>query len=627
MRRFYQSAIFYVLILLVIIGVLQYIMSGTQQKTQLTWSQFVSDMQNHEIRSLYVTADGATLQLDGTLTDNTQFTSRALYSDQIVSQISQLPNVTISAPPKESSWLSFLSTIVPFLLVFVLIFFLFNQGQGGGNRVMNFGKSRARLYSEEKKRVTFNDVAGADEEKAELVEVVDFLRDPRKFTAVGARIPKGVLLVGPPGTGKTLLARAVAGEAGVPFFSISGSDFVEMFVGVGASRVRDLFETAKKNAPCIIFIDEIDAVGRQRGAGLGGGHDEREQTLNQLLVEMDGFAGNEGIIMIAATNRPDILDPALLRPGRFDRQITVDRPDVRGREQILKVHARNKPLAKDVALDIIAKRTPGFTGADLENVLNEAALLTARKDKTVVEMVEIDEAIDRVIAGPEKRSKVISDKEKRLVAFHESGHAVAGYFLKSGNQVHKVTIIPRGMAGGYTVSLPKEDRSFMTREDILDQVVELLGGRVAEEIVLGEISTGASNDLERVTGIVRRMITEFGMSSKLGPMQFGHRQGQVFLGRDIATEQNYSDAIAFEIDQEMRRVIDECYERTRALLTEHRAQLDLLAQTLLEMETLDGEQIRQLMEYGRLVEDGEDGGPKIKIGGRGFGDDPSPSLS
>ena len=629
MRRFYQSAIFYVLILLIIIGVLQYIMSGTQQKTVLTWSQFVTDMNNHEIKSLSVTSNGATIQLDGTLANNSQFTSRALYSDQIVAQISKQPNVTINAPPKESAWLSFLSTIVPFLLMFVLIFFLFNQGQGGGNRVMNFGKSRARLYSEEKKRVTFNDVAGADEEKAELIEVVEFLRDPRKFTAVGARIPKGVLLIGPPGTGKTLLARAVAGEAGVPFFSISGSDFVEMFVGVGASRVRDLFENAKKNSPCIIFIDEIDAVGRQRGAGLGGGHDEREQTLNQLLVEMDGFAGNEGIIMIAATNRPDILDPALLRPGRFDRQITVDRPDVRGREQILRVHSRNKPVSRDVNMDVIAKRTPGFTGADLENVLNEAALLTARRDKSVVEMSEIDEAIDRVIAGPEKRSRVISDKEKRLVAFHEGGHAIAGYYLEGGNQVHKVTIIPRGMAGGYTVSLPKEDRSFMTKEDILDQVVELLGGRVAEEIVLGEISTGASNDLERVTAIVRRMITEFGMSAKLGPMQFGHRQGQVFLGRDIASEQNYSEAIAYEIDQEMRHIVDQCYEKTRALLTEHRSKLELLAQTLLEKETLDGEQIRQLMEYGRLVDGESDGddGPKITIGGRGFGDDPAPSLS
>ena len=628
MRRFYQSAIFYVLILLVIIGVLQFIMSDTQQKEQLSWTQFSQAVQSHEVQRVIVTADGTTLQIDGFMTNGTPFTSRALYSEKLADEISNLPNVTVNPQPREASWLSYLGTLVPFLLIFVLLFFFFNQGQGGGNRVMNFGKSRARLYTEDKKRVTFDDVAGADEEKAELVEVVEFLKDPRKFSAVGARIPKGVLLVGPPGTGKTLLARAVAGEAGVPFFSISGSDFVEMFVGVGASRVRDLFENAKKNAPCIIFIDEIDAVGRQRGAGLGGGHDEREQTLNQLLVEMDGFGANEGIIIIAATNRPDILDPALLRPGRFDRQITVDRPDVRGREQILRVHSRNKPMARDVKLDVIAKRTPGFTGADLENVLNEAALLTARRNKSVIESPEIDDAIDRVIAGPEKRSKVISDKEKRLVAFHEGGHAVAGYYLKSGNQVHKVTIIPRGMAGGYTVTLPKEDRSFMTREDILDRVVELLGGRVAEELVLGEISTGASNDLERVTEIVRRMITEFGMSERLGPMQFGHRQGQIFLGRDIASEQNYSEAIAYEIDKEMRLIVDECYQRTRALLVEKRGRLDLLAETLLEKETLDGEQIRQLMEYGRLVEGDDQSGPKISITGRGaFGDGSAPTLS
>ncbi len=630
MKRFYQSAFFYVIILLVIIGVLQFIMSDTQQKTQLSWTQFQQDMHNRAIQNVYVTTDGTTLQLDGVLTNGTPFTSRALISDQVVNEINTIPKVVVTSPPKEVSWFSFLTTIVPILLIFVILFFLFNQSQGGGNRVMNFGKSRARLYTEDKKRVTFDDVAGADEEKAELVEIVEFLKDPRKFSAVGARIPKGVLLVGPPGTGKTLLARAVAGEAGVPFFSISGSDFVEMFVGVGASRVRDLFENAKKNAPCIIFIDEIDAVGRHRGAGLGGGHDEREQTLNQLLVEMDGFGANEGIIIIAATNRPDILDPALLRPGRFDRQITVDRPDVRGREQILRVHARNKPVSRDINMNVIAKRTPGFTGADLENVLNEAALLTARRNKSVIELPEVDDAIDRVIAGPEKRSKVISDKEKRLVAFHEAGHAVAGYYLKSGNTVHKVTIIPRGMAGGYTVSLPKEDRSFMTKEDMLERIVELLGGRVSEEIVLGEISTGASNDLERVTEIVRRMVTEFGMSEKLGPLQFGHRQGgQVFLGRDITSDQNYSDAVAHEIDQEMRAVVDQCYRRTHELLSEKRARLDLLADTLLERETLDGEQIRQLMEYGRFVESDEgQGGPKISIGGRGtFGDGPAPTLS
>jgi len=630
MRRFYQSAIFYVLIILVIIGVLQLVMSAGPARTPITWTQFESAVSHHQVTNLQVTVDSSTLQLDGTLKNGTLFTARGLYSSAIADKISSLPHVTVTAPQKDTSWLSLIGVIVPILFIVFILFYFLNQGQSGGNRVMNFGKSRARLYTEDKKRVTFDDVAGAEEEKYELVEIVDFLRDPRKFANVGARIPKGVLLVGPPGTGKTLLARAVAGEAGVPFFSISGSDFVEMFVGVGASRVRDLFETAKKHAPCIIFIDEIDAVGRHRGAGLGGGHDEREQTLNQLLVEMDGFGANEGIIIIAATNRPDILDPALLRPGRFDRQITVDRPDVKGREQILRVHARNKPVSREIALDVIARRTPGFTGADLENVLNEAALLTARRNKQTIDLVEIDDAIDRVIAGPEKRSKVISDKERRLVAFHESGHAIAGYYLKNGNQVHKVTIIPRGMAGGYTVSLPKEDRTFMTREDILDRVVELLGGRVAEEIFLGEISTGASNDLERVTEILRRMITEFGMSEKLGPMQFGHRQGgQVFLGRDITSEQNYSEAIAYEIDQEMRAMVDECYQRTRQILTDHRDQLELMAKTLLEVETLDGEQIRQLMEYGRLLEsDDTPSGPRVSINGRNaFGDDPSPTLT
>jgi cell division protease FtsH len=501
-----------------------------------------------------------------------------------------------------SIWLTFLTSIIPFVIIFILFFFLLNQAQGGGSRVMNFGKSRAKLYNDEKKRVTFDDVAGADEEKAELVEVVEFLKDPRKFAAVGARIPKGVLLVGPPGTGKTLLARAVAGEAGVPFFSISGSDFVEMFVGVGASRVRDLFENAKKNAPCIIFIDEIDAVGRQRGAGLGGGHDEREQTLNQLLVEMDGFGANEGIIIIAATNRPDILDPALLRPGRFDRQITVDRPDIKGREAVLKVHARNKPLGDDIKLDVIARGTSGFTGADLENLLNEAALLTARKNKKQINMEEIDEAIDRVIAGPAKKSRVVSDDEKRLVAYHEAGHTIIGYHLKNAEMVHKVTIIPRGQAGGYTVMLPKEDRYFATKSDLLDKITGLLGGRVAEELVLGDISTGAHNDFQRATAIARSMITEYGMS-RLGPMQFGRSQGQVFLGRDIGHERNYSEQIAYEIDQEMQRIINECYERCRELLIKYRDQLDLIATTLLRVETLDADQIRQLIEKGKLDND------------------------
>jgi cell division protease FtsH len=506
------------------------------------------------------------------------------------------------APAEETSgWVTFFTSIIPFIIIFILFFFLLNQAQGGGSRVMNFGKSKAKLYSEEKKKVRFKDVAGADEEKQELVEVVEFLKDPRKFAELGARIPKGVLLVGPPGTGKTLLARAVAGEAGVPFFSISGSDFVEMFVGVGASRVRDLFENAKKNAPCIIFIDEIDAVGRQRGAGLGGGHDEREQTLNQLLVEMDGFGANEGIIIVAATNRPDILDPALLRPGRFDRQITVDRPDVTGREAVLKVHSRNKPLDESVDLKAIAARTPGFSGADLENLLNEAALVAARRDKKKIDNTDLDEATDRVIAGPAKKSRVISKKERNIVAYHEAGHTIIGVVLDEADMVHKVTIVPRGQAGGYAVMLPKEDRYFMTKPELLDKITGLLGGRVAEEIVFGEVSTGAHNDFQRATGIARKMVTEYGMSEKLGPLQFGQAQGgQVFLGRDLHNEQNYSDAIAHEIDMEIQRFIKESYERARQILTENREKLELVAQTLLEIETLDAAQIASLVEHGKL---------------------------
>ncbi|PIC88675.1 cell division protein FtsH [Sporosarcina sp. P21c] len=523
-------------------------------------------------------------------------------------------------PPKETSaWVSFFTGLVPFIIIIILFFFLLNQSQGGGGgKVMNFGKSKAKLQSDDRKKVRFNDVAGADEEKAELEEVVDFLKDASKFVELGARIPKGILLVGPPGTGKTLLARAVAGESGVPFFSISGSDFVEMFVGVGASRVRDLFENAKKNSPCIIFIDEIDAVGRQRGAGLGGGHDEREQTLNQLLVEMDGFEGNEGIIIVAATNRPDILDPALLRPGRFDRQITVGRPDVKGREAVLKVHARNKPLDDTVDMKALAQRTPGFSGADLENLLNEAALVAARRDKKKIDMSDIDEATDRVIAGPAKTNRVISKKERNIVAFHEAGHVVVGLMLDDAEIVHKVTIVPRGQAGGYAVMLPKEDRYFMTKPELLDKIAGLLGGRVSEEIVLGEVSTGAHNDFQRATGIARSMVTEYGMSDKIGPMQFGQTQGgQVFLGRDFNSEQNYSEAIAYEIDSEMQMIIKEQYERTRQILTENRELLNLIATTLLEVETLDAEQINHLKDHGTLPErpydnnDGSDDDKKI----------------
>ena len=497
--------------------------------------------------------------------------------------------------------MSILSSILPMLIIVGLWFMLMNQGGAGGGKVMNFGKSRARRYDEEKLKITFKDVAGAEEAKQELEEVVEFLKHPQKYNDLGAKIPKGVLLYGPPGTGKTLLAKAVAGEAGVPFFSISGSDFVEMFVGVGASRVRDLFDQAKKSAPCIVFIDEIDAVGRQRGAGLGGGHDEREQTLNQLLVEMDGFSANEGIIMIAATNRPDILDPALLRPGRFDRQIVVDRPDIKGRTEILKVHVKGKPIGPDVNLDVIAQRTPGFTGADLSNLVNEAALLTARKDKKAINMPEMEEAAERVIMGPERKSRVISDKEKRLTAYHEGGHTIVGMLLEHTDPVHKVTIIPRGRAGGYTLSLPKEDKYYATRSEMLDELKVLLGGRVAEALVLKEISSGASNDLQRATQLARQMICEYGMSENIGPVTFGHRQDQVFLGRDIARDKDYSEEVAAEIDKEVRSFMEDAYAATEKLLSDNIDKLHVIAKALMEKETLEEEEINQLVKYGHIL--------------------------
>jgi len=621
MNRIIRNTGFYLLIFLVTVGIVQFFISKSETTEELNYNQLIAIVQQDKVKDLRLQIDSGSYLVTGHYKENDKpanqksdaFGGRFPLADYAVKDLTDTAinngaQVTWQKMKGESFWLTFLTSIIPFVIMFILFFFLINQAQGGGGKVMNFGKSRARLYNEEKKRVTFEDVAGADEEKQELVEVVEFLKDPRKFAALGARIPKGVLLVGPPGTGKTLLARAVAGEAGVPFFSISGSDFVEMFVGVGASRVRDLFENAKKNAPCIIFIDEIDAVGRQRGAGLGGGHDEREQTLNQLLVEMDGFGANEGIIIVAATNRPDILDPALLRPGRFDRQITVDRPDVKGREAVLKVHARNKPLSKDVKLDTIAKRTTGFTGADLENLLNEAALLAARRNKKDIAMVEVDEAIDRVIVGTEKKSRVISDREKRIVAYHESGHTIAGYFLEHADMVHKVTIIPRGRAGGYVIMLPKEDRMLVTKQELLDKVTGLLAGRVAEELYIGEIGTGAYSDFKQATSIVRSMIMEYGMSEKLGPMQFGSSQGQVFLGRDIGHEQNYSDKIAYEIDQEMQTIIQSCYDRAKKLLTEKSEEMHLLAKTLLEEETLELEQIKRLLEKGSIDGAGETGG-------------------
>ncbi|MDD9150709.1 MULTISPECIES: ATP-dependent zinc metalloprotease FtsH [unclassified Sporolactobacillus] len=609
MNRLFKNIIIYLFIFLVIIGIVSWLTDTNRSVRPMTYSAFQQNLVSGNVKDMTLQPEGSVYSVTGRLKNydaNTTFKAYIPASEKAVGQITDLANkYNVDVKPAQSTngWVNFATTLIPFAIIFFLIFFLLNQAQGGGGRVMNFGKSKARLYSEDKKKVTFKDVAGADEEKQELIEIVDFLKDPRKFVALGARIPKGVLLEGPPGTGKTLLARAVAGEAGVPFFSISGSDFVEMFVGVGASRVRDLFDQAKKNSPCIIFIDEIDAVGRQRGAGLGGGHDEREQTLNQLLVEMDGFGANEGIIIIAATNRPDILDPALLRPGRFDRQIPVGRPDLRGREAVLRVHARNKPLAKDIDLKTVAKLTPGFSGADLENLLNEAALVAARANKKVINMEDIDEAVERVIAGVAKKSRVISKKEQEIVAYHESGHTIIGLALEGADEVHKVTVIPRGQAGGYTVSLPKEDRYFMTKPELLEKIVGLLGGRVAEEVIFGEISTGASNDLQRVTNLARRMVTEFGMSEKLGPMQFGNNDnGQVFLGRDLQNDQNYSDTIAFEIDSEVQRIVKEQYARCKQILLEQRDKLELLARTLLKVETLDKEQIKSLYETGKYIE-------------------------
>ncbi len=501
-------------------------------------------------------------------------------------------------PVPETPWWISLLPFVFMTAVFAIFWFVFmQQAQGGGNKVMSFGKSRARLHQDDKNRITFDHVAGAEEEKDELKEIVEFLKNPRKFIELGARIPKGVLLVGPPGTGKTLLAKAVAGEADVPFFSISGSDFVEMFVGVGASRVRDLFDQAKKNSPCIVFIDEIDAVGRHRGAGLGGGHDEREQTLNQLLVEMDGFAINEGIIVLAATNRPDILDPALLRPGRFDRRIVVGVPDVKGREEIIKVHSRGKPLSKDVDLKVLAKRTPGFTGADIENMMNEAAILAARKDSKEIGMAEIEEAITRVLAGPEKKSRIITDKDKRLVAYHEAGHAVVAKMLPNADPVHQISIIPRGQAGGYTLTLPKEDKNYVSRSELMDEITMLLGGRVAEHLVLQDISTGASNDLKRASQIARKMVTEYGMSEELGPISYNEHE-EVFLGRDYAQTRNYSEEVASRIDAEIKKIVQEAYNKAERLLTENMNRLHRVAEALLEKEKLEADEFELIFAAG-----------------------------
>lgn len=598
MNKFFKNVLFYLLIIMVIIWMFDLYGEKNSKPADISYTSFMQHVQQDEIKQVTIVDN----VISGKLKDGKEFSTVAPNDSKLVEKL-EAKKVDIKAelPPQPPWWMSILSSILPMLIIVGLWFMLMNQGGAGGGKVMNFGKSRARRYDEEKLKITFKDVAGAEEAKQELEEVVEFLKHPQKYNDLGAKIPKGVLLYGPPGTGKTLLAKAVAGEAGVPFFSISGSDFVEMFVGVGASRVRDLFDQAKKSAPCIVFIDEIDAVGRQRGAGLGGGHDEREQTLNQLLVEMDGFSANEGIIMIAATNRPDILDPALLRPGRFDRQIVVDRPDIKGRTEILKVHVKGKPIGPDVNLDVIAQRTPGFTGADLSNLVNEAALLTARKDKKAINMPEMEEAAERVIMGPERKSRVISDKEKRLTAYHEGGHTIVGMLLEHTDPVHKVTIIPRGRAGGYTLSLPKEDKYYATRSEMLDELKVLLGGRVAEALVLKEISSGASNDLQRATQLARQMICEYGMSENIGPVTFGHRQDQVFLGRDIARDKDYSEEVAAEIDKEVRSFMEDAYAATEKLLSDNIDKLHVIAKALMEKETLEEEEINQLVQYGHIL--------------------------
>lgn len=598
MSRFVKNMLLYLLIIVAAVTVIDSFSGSNTAKSEMSYTSFLQQVSQKKVESVTITDNHAIV---GKIKNGPDFTTYAPTDANLIPQLVQNGVEVTAKPPEQPAWwMSMLTSILPIILLIGVWFFIMQQTQGGGGRVMNFGKSRAKMQGEGKVNVTFKDVAGADEAKQELEEVVEFLRNPGKFNAIGAKIPKGVLLFGPPGTGKTLLARAVAGEAGVPFFSISGSDFVEMFVGVGASRVRDLFNQAKKNAPCIIFIDEIDAVGRQRGAGLGGGHDEREQTLNQLLVEMDGFGANEGIITIAATNRPDILDPALLRPGRFDRQVTVDKPDLRGREAILKVHARNKPLADDVDLKVIAKKTPGFTGADLSNLLNEAALLAARQNKKTVTMDDLEEASEKVSYGPERRSHIVSEKERRLTAYHESGHAIVAHLLPDADPVHKVTIIPRGRAGGYTMMLPTEEQNYMTKSQLLARIRVALGGRCAEALVLKEISSGASGDLQQVTNIVRHMITRLGMSDELGPMVFGEHQEQVFLGRSLGHERNYGEAVAEKIDAEMHAIVADAYNDVMQMLAENIDFLHNMANALLEEETIDHKQIENLYKYGSV---------------------------
>ncbi|MBX5490516.1 MAG: ATP-dependent zinc metalloprotease FtsH [Chloroflexi bacterium] len=599
--KWLRNSLVYLIILVAVIALFITVSSGTQEKegTTVSMNEVAAGVKMGTIRKITVQEDKLTFEKsDGkrytARKEHNSTVSQALRDYGVTPEQLEAVNIQVVDPPQFTNWLGLLVNLLPLVFFGAVLLFMMRQAQGSNNQALSFGKSRARMFLGNKPTVTFADVAGVDEAKQELQEIVEFLKYPEKFAALGARIPKGVLLVGPPGTGKTLLSRAVAGEAGVPFFSISGSEFVEMFVGVGASRVRDLFDQAKRNAPCIVFVDEIDAVGRQRGAGLGGSHDEREQTLNQILVEMDGFDTNTNVIVIAATNRPDVLDPALLRPGRFDRQVVLDRPDINGRRQILEVHSRGKPLEKNVSLEVLAKQTPGFSGADLMNLVNEAAILAARRNKKAISLQDLEEAIDRVIAGPERKSRLMSEREKAITAYHESGHALVGRMLKNHDPVHKVSIIARGMMGGYTRFLPAEDRYFWTKSQFEDMIAAALGGHVAEVLVFGEMSTGPQNDIERATNLARKMVCEYGMSEKLGPLALGHKEELVFLGREIGEQKNYSEKVAESIDEEVRRIIDQGYKTAEAILRQHMDKLHYMAQQLIQHETLEGEELERI---------------------------------
>ena len=603
-NRWFRNGTIYLLLLAVLVVILfraSSMVPGQSERTDLT--TLAQDVKAGRISAIEVSQDGVNLTIARTDTQKRYTANKEPNTSlpEVLKGLGVTPEqldavkIDVVSPGFMSNWGGILASILPVVLFGGFIFFMFRQAQGGANQAMSFGKSRARMVGGDKPTVTFAGVAGVDEAKHELAEVVEFLKEPEKFVSLGARIPKGVLMVGPPGCGKTLLAKAVAGEAGVPFFSISGSEFVEMFVGVGASRVRDLFDQAKRHSPCIVFIDEIDAVGRHRGAGLGGSHDEREQTLNQILVEMDGFDSDTNVIIIAATNRPDILDPALLRPGRFDRRVVIDRPDTNGRKMMLKIHTRGKPLASEVDLDVIAKITPGFSGADIENLVNEAAILAARRNAKSINMLDFQNAMEKVVMGPERKSRVISEKEKTVVAYHEAGHALVGYMLPNSDPIHKVTIVPRGMAGGFVMHLPDSDTTLVTAAKFRDELAGLLGGRVAEELVFSDVTTGASNDLERATKMARAMVTQYGMSERLGPLTFGEKDEMVFLGREIGEQRNYSEAVAQEIDNEVRNIVTEAYERARQIITLHRDKLEALARKLIEVETLDANEVRSLL--------------------------------